>query len=213
MRHASSLDLNCVACNAQDDAGATVVQLTIGFDSHMTAILNSALQIVNAINQHYNMASTMMMASSRSMQTIMAAMFRVRESAKTILANSGLSESSEGLEQYPALANLLQKDSTMLMNPMSTTSIGDLGAGLTALTGEKKQKRKRAPKNPDAPKRPQTAFFLYLEANRDSVKSELGDDSKPGDVAKLMRQRWVNLSETEKEVCTNDHPFRNDNSS
>ena len=52
-----------------------------------------------------------------------------------------------------------------------------------------KQKRTRKPKkkkDPNAPKRNQSAFFLYSNANRNRVKAE-NPDAKFGDIVSLIR--------------------------
>lgn len=84
---------------------------------------------------------------------------------------------------------------------------GLLGAGLgqhalaqdAKETGEKK-KRKRAPHDPNAPKRALTPYFLYMQHNRSLIANELGPDAKPKDVADEGTVRWANMSSEEKEV-------------
>ncbi|KAI7971172.1 hypothetical protein EIK77_006988 [Talaromyces pinophilus] len=66
-------------------------------------------------------------------------------------------------------------------------------------TGEKK-KRKRAPHDPNAPKRALTPYFLYMQHNRSLIADELGPDAKPKDVADEGTVRWANMSSEEKEV-------------
>lgn len=66
-------------------------------------------------------------------------------------------------------------------------------------TGEKK-KRKRAPPDPNAPKRALTPYFLYMQHNRSLIANELGPDAKPKDVADEGTVRWSNMSSEEKEV-------------
>ncbi|EED16800.1 HMG box protein, putative [Talaromyces stipitatus ATCC 10500] len=66
-------------------------------------------------------------------------------------------------------------------------------------TGEKK-KRKRAPHDPNAPKRALTPYFLYMQHNRQLIANELGPDAKPKDVADEGTVRWSNMSDEEKAV-------------
>lgn len=78
---------------------------------------------------------------------------------------------------------------------------------------EKKMRKKREqkPKDPNAPKRPNTAFFLFLENTRPEVRKALGENAKPGDVAKEQRNRWTALPESEKEVqLLMNHPLHHE---
>merc|ERR1711990_986305 len=58
--------------------------------------------------------------------------------------------------------------------------------------GKKATKRK---KDPNAPKRPQTAFFVFSAKHREEVKGELGDGARVGDIAKELGKRWKTLDE------------------
>lgn len=91
-----------------------------------------------------------------------------------------------------------------------TTSLlenGLLGAGPRHPTsppakeesGEKK-KRKRAPHDPNAPKRALTPYFLYMQHNRQQIAQELGTNAKPKDVADEGTKRWAEMADVQKEV-------------
>jgi len=62
--------------------------------------------------------------------------------------------------------------------------------------GKKAAKRK---KDPNAPKRPQTAFFVFSAKHREEVKGELGDGARVGDIAKELGKRWKSLDEDAKQ--------------
>jgi len=62
-------------------------------------------------------------------------------------------------------------------------------------------RNKKAPKrkkDPNAPKRPQTAFFVFSAKHRDEVKGELGDGARVGDIAKELGRRWKDLTDEDK---------------
>merc|ERR1711990_830058 len=61
--------------------------------------------------------------------------------------------------------------------------------------GKKAAKRK---KDPNAPKRPQTAFFVFSAKHREEVKGELGDGARVGDIAKELGRRWKDLTDEDK---------------
>lgn len=74
------------------------------------------------------------------------------------------------------------------------------GAKSEAGGGEKK-KRKRAPPDPNAPKRALTPYFLYMQHNRKQIAADLGGDNvRPKDVADEGTRRWANMSEAQKAV-------------
>ncbi|KAF7619165.1 hypothetical protein AFLA_000797 [Aspergillus flavus NRRL3357] len=83
--------------------------------------------------------------------------------------------------------------------------LGALGGGARATSpgaksevGEKK-KRKRAPPDPNAPKRALTPFFLYMQHNRTKISEEMGPSAKPKDVSDEGTRRWAEMPEEEKE--------------
>lgn len=80
--------------------------------------------------------------------------------------------------------------------------LGDAGPG-----GDKK-KRKRAPPDPNAPKRALTPFFLFMQHNRRRIAEELDTTAKPKEVADEGTRRWSNLPESQKEVriIPGEHP-------
>lgn len=63
-----------------------------------------------------------------------------------------------------------------------------------------KRKRKRAPPDPNAPKRALTPFFLYMQHNRAKIAEELGDSAKPKAVSDEGTKRWAEMAEPHKEV-------------
>lgn len=65
------------------------------------------------------------------------------------------------------------------------------------------KKRKRAPVDPNAPKRALTPFFLYMHHNRSKIAEDLGNDARPKDVADEGTRRWQSMEEVQKEVCVN----------
>ena len=57
--------------------------------------------------------------------------------------------------------------------------------------------RTRKPKDPNAPKRPTSAYFFFMQENRERVKAENPNISF-GQIGKKMGEMWANLSATEK---------------
>ena len=84
---------------------------------------------------------------------------------------------------------------------------GLIGQGVPAASvppeadaGETKKKRKRAPHDPNAPKRALTPYFLYMQSARSQIASELGDNAKPKEVADEGTRRWAAMAEEDKSV-------------
>lgn len=55
----------------------------------------------------------------------------------------------------------------------------------------------KKPKDPNAPKRPQTAYFLYTNDRRADLKAE-HPDWKVSDIAKHLGAEWKNLTDAQK---------------
>ena len=58
------------------------------------------------------------------------------------------------------------------------------------------KKKEKAEKDPNAPKKPQTAYFLFMNATRAKVK-EAEPDLKFGEMTKKLTEMYKNLSEEE----------------
>lgn len=64
------------------------------------------------------------------------------------------------------------------------------------------QKRKRTSKkkkDPNAPKRPLTAYMIFSQEHRQEVREE-NKDAKIGEISKILGERWKKLSDEEKKV-------------
>ncbi|KAJ5157083.1 uncharacterized protein N7482_008183 [Penicillium canariense] len=67
------------------------------------------------------------------------------------------------------------------------------------------KKRKRAPVDPNAPKRALTPYFLYMQQNRTKIAEDLGGSAKPKDVADEGTHRWQTMPAAEKETYKNQY--------
>ena len=61
-------------------------------------------------------------------------------------------------------------------------------------------KRKKKARDPNAPKRPMTAYFLFSQEHRAEVK-KANPEAKVGDIAKILSKMWNEQPESVKEVC------------
>lgn len=67
------------------------------------------------------------------------------------------------------------------------------------LPGSEKKKKKKSKKDPNAPKRPQSAYFLWFNANREELKKDNPDISIT-DLSKKAGEVWKQLEDTDKTV-------------
>merc|ERR1712037_1094264 len=61
--------------------------------------------------------------------------------------------------------------------------------------GDEKKQRKK--KDPNAPKRPMSAYFLFMNATRPQVRKE-NPDASIGEVAKIMGKMWGEIEPADK---------------
>ncbi|KAG5965837.1 hypothetical protein E4U57_003614 [Claviceps arundinis] len=73
------------------------------------------------------------------------------------------------------------------------TMPGELGVQLE----EKKERKKRA-HDPNAPKRPLTPYFLYMQHARSIIANDLGTEAPKGAVQEEGQRRWANMTPSEK---------------
>lgn len=115
--------------------------------------------------------------------------------------NAVLGEHGAGLDVESALAKLGE-------NPL--LKFGDLNraaspaksvaAGGEAPSGDKKERKKRQ-HDPNAPKRPLTPFFLYMQTARPIIAADLGADVAKGAVSTEGTRRWGAMEAHDKQVC------------
>lgn len=65
---------------------------------------------------------------------------------------------------------------------------------------EEKKERKKRTHDPNAPKRPLTPYFLYMQHARSIIANDLGADAPKGAVQEEGQRRWANMTPHEKQV-------------
>ena len=73
---------------------------------------------------------------------------------------------------------------------------------------EEKKERKKRTHDPNAPKRPLTPYFLYMQHARSIIANDLGAEAPKGAVQEEGQRRWANMSAHEKTVRTPTSPSR-----
>ncbi|KAI1267726.1 hypothetical protein F5Y18DRAFT_309358 [Xylariaceae sp. FL1019] len=73
--------------------------------------------------------------------------------------------------------------------------------------GEEKKERKKRTHDPNAPKRPLTPYFLYMQTARPIIANDLGPDAPKGAVQEEGQRRWSSMTPGEKMAWNNAYQF------
>lgn len=68
------------------------------------------------------------------------------------------------------------------------------------LAAEEKKERKKRTHDPNAPKRPLTPYFLYMQHARSIIANDLGAEARKGAVQEEGQRRWAQMGPHEKQV-------------
>lgn len=71
---------------------------------------------------------------------------------------------------------------------------------------EEKKERKKRQHDPNAPKRPLTPYFLYMQTARPIIAADLGEGVPKGAVQEEGQRRWASMSVQEKLVSSLQPP-------
>jgi hypothetical protein len=107
-----------------------------------------------------------------------------------------------------ATANAAMEAATSAANGISqvVNASAPVVDGAAADGKNKKRKREKKERDPNAPKKPLTAAFLYAQSARPIVRADLESGLGPGDILEKnavnleVNKRWNDLTDEEKEV-------------
>lgn len=162
-----------------------------------------ALQLAEALQATSSTSHGLFRISSILITWNNKSMAMVQNNVKNALHAHDIDEDSIPQQSYPHLKTLLNTDKSLLEQALPGGETGDFGTMARWMGGgeaPKKPKKQKKPRDPNAPKRPVTAFFLYLQENKDATAREMPPDTKPGDVQARNRELWNDLSKDEQEV-------------
>ena len=71
---------------------------------------------------------------------------------------------------------------------------------MAGLPLEEKKERKKRSHDPNAPKRPLTPYFLYMQTARPIIAKDLGEEAPKGAVQEEGQRRWAAMSPNDKVV-------------
>ncbi|KAI5467442.1 hypothetical protein BGZ63DRAFT_346070 [Mariannaea sp. PMI_226] len=72
---------------------------------------------------------------------------------------------------------------------------------------EEKKERKKRTIDPNAPKRPLTPYFLYMQHARSIIANDLGAEAPKGAVQEEGQRRWAHMSPHEKQGWNNAYQY------
>nr|CAG8491115.1 12083_t:CDS:2 [Entrophospora candida] len=107
------------------------------------------------------------------------------------------------IENDPLLKSFMKHDSkSSKSNAVSNSSSSRSKANSSADTEngtKKKRNRIKKPVDPNAPKKPVSAFLLYQKDVQDEIRKEF-PDTKWNDILRIISQRWQSLSNDDKKI-------------
>jgi len=116
--------------------------------------------------------------------------------------NAVLGEHGAGLDVDSALAKL--GDNPLLKLGELNRAISPAKSNLVAdAAGGDKKERKKRQHDPNAPKRPLTPFFLYMQTARPIIATDLGAEAAKGAVSAEGTRRWGTMAADDKQLWTN----------
>lgn len=74
-------------------------------------------------------------------------------------------------------------------------------AVVAAPAADEKKERKKRTHDPNAPKRPLTPYFLYMQTARPIIANDLGPEAPKGAVQEEGQRRWSTMNAHDKGVC------------
>lgn len=108
---------------------------------------------------------------------------------------------------YLRQTNLLLGEPTNIENDPILAQMGGINRHLNALDSqfaainppEEKKERKKRTHDPNAPKRPLTPYFLYMQTARPIIAKDLGENAPKGAVQEEGQRRWASMNVAEKQ--------------
>ncbi|CAJ0867083.1 21837_t:CDS:2, partial [Entrophospora sp. SA101] len=132
--------------------------------------------------------------------------FKNYENINANLNNSSNSSKNDALLEIEELTKPIaassSKHNSSKSNAVSNSSSSRSKANSSADTEngtKKKRNRIKKPVDPNAPKKPVSAFLLYQKDVQDEIRKEF-PDTKWNDILRIISQRWQSLSNDDKKI-------------
>jgi hypothetical protein len=123
------------------------------------------------------------------------------QDAIQILSSAYIKQTNAVLGEHGASLDVESALSRLGDNPL-LGGLNSLRAASPAksVTAEAKKEKKKRVHDPNAPKRPLTPYFLYMQTARPIIADDLGPDVAKGAVSAEGVRRWNNMAPPDKQV-------------
>lgn len=119
--------------------------------------------------------------------------------------NTVLGDHSGALDAVAAMAKITGDTAAVLGSGVGGSAQRAASPARSVVEDGKKPERKKRQHDPDAPKRPLTPFFLYMQTARPIIAGDLGPEVAKGAVSNEGTHRWANMDKESKLVRTLPH--------
>ncbi|TVY17084.1 High mobility group protein 1 [Lachnellula arida] len=139
----------------------------------------------------------------RTRDSVVTGITKVQDAIQTIL-NAYINHTNACLGDHATSQEL---DSSLAKLGDNTLLLGDLQSAPSPAVVEdaapEKKERKKRQHDPNAPKRPLTPFFLYMQTARPIITEDLGPEAAKGTVSSEGTRRWGIMDKADKDLWTN----------
>lgn len=115
--------------------------------------------------------------------------------------NTVLGDHAGALDAVAAMAKFSENTAAGLGSGVGASAQRAASPARSTVEDGKKPERKKRQHDPDAPKRPLTPFFLYMQTARPIIAGDLGPEVAKGAVSNEGTLRWANMDQESKLVC------------
>ncbi|GIZ42800.1 hypothetical protein CKM354_000605400 [Cercospora kikuchii] len=120
-----------------------------------------------------------------------------------VLQGAGNFDISQLLLPFQGVAGAAQVAEQAIQNGLIQLAAAPIDANGNLVDPKKREKRPYKQRDPNAPKRPLTAYFRYLKEVRPFIAKEVAtnppsDGTKAGDISKIATERWRAMTEAQR---------------
>lgn len=181
----------------RDQAFRSIVLLTVALKSVEDVVLAS-IDIAQHVPDRVPNALTFFPQVVTGLSTLQSA---VQELSRAYINHTN-TVIGKGPGAQSDILNLNHLGGESLFGNRAMTPVPNVEAG-------ESKKRKRAPHDKNAPKRPVTPYFLYMQTARSLIANEMPPGHTAKQVADEGTRRWLSMADEEKKVFCSSHGLIN----
>ncbi|KAI9725676.1 MAG: hypothetical protein M1828_002961 [Chrysothrix sp. TS-e1954] len=155
--------------------------------------------LASALVSQKSIATKLHTSSSSALNTTNTILSQLQSITRNVLESSKIDEEAVSKESFASIHELLHTDKSEIqeMQLPADLQMPVMNLEQPAMVKGKAKKVKK-PKDPNEPKRPLTAYFLFLQDNKEKVARDM-PDAKPGEIQKKVTEYWHELPEPIRE--------------